>query len=577
MQKRVTILITLTFLLAISIFVNAQNFEWIKQIGGTSEKYSAAIAVDGSGNICVTGWFWGTVDFDPGPDTLNLTSNGGSDIFICKLNPQGNLIWVKQIGGSEVAQNDDFTDYGYSIVTDSLENIYISGGFWGKVDFDPGPDSVSLTSEGNSGNFICKFDALGNFLWARDYGENVSDYGAAPVTAAVDMENNVYLTGVSLHLVDSINDLNYENNIFAVKFDSSGNIIWENVWVNYFMDISASIFVDNAANVYITGSYYTRIDFDPGQGTFYLSDMDEEDTMPDAFILKLDSLGNFVWAKQIGGEGLQFGFSCNIDRNGNIYVLGLFLGDTDFDPGPDVYNFTKNGTGVSVVKFTEHGNLAWVKQIEGNGDIWPGSMVLDVQANIYITGFFGGSVDFDPNENIVNYDSFISDIFVTKWDSAGNFRWFNRLRNPDNLVNNTGVDLAIRDNEIFATGNFEGTLNVEMHSNEQTFTSQSERGKTDILIYKISQLATTNDSYNFERNVTFYPNPTTGKLNVELGKVYPELHVLVRNTLGQEVISEEFNDVNHFQLSLDGATSGMYFIHVTNKNEKRAVLKVLKQ
>lgn len=85
------------------------------------------------------------------------------------------------------------------------------------------------------------------------------------------------------------------------------------------------------------------------------------------------------------------------------------------------------------------------------------------------------------------------------------------------------------------------------------------------------------DDLTSENGVIFYPNPTTGNLNIELGKVYPKLNVSVKNVLGQEVISKKYSNVNRLQFSIDEIKTGIYFIHLTDKNEQKAVLKVLKK
>lgn len=119
----------------------AQNLQWAKGMGGTNGAVGYSIAVDAFGNVYTTGSFQGTVDFDPGGGTYNLTSAGIQDIFISKLDAAGNFIWAKSIGGTS-------TDIGYSIVLDSSGNVYTTGQFAGTVDFNPGGGTNSLTTAG---------------------------------------------------------------------------------------------------------------------------------------------------------------------------------------------------------------------------------------------------------------------------------------------------------------------------------------------------------------------------------------------------------------------------------------------
>ena len=152
----------------ISLQISAQNVEWTKTIGGVGNDYGHSINVDNAGNIYTTGYFEGTVDFDPDTGVYNLTTTY-IDIFIQKVDPSGNLIWAKSIGGSD-AEN------GYSIDVDASGNIYTVGQFTGTCDFDPGAGVTNLTSSGGLDFFVQKMDASGNFLWAKRMGDATDQY-----------------------------------------------------------------------------------------------------------------------------------------------------------------------------------------------------------------------------------------------------------------------------------------------------------------------------------------------------------------------------------------------------------------
>lgn len=116
------------------------NFIWAKSIGGSGDEYPYNISADNSGNVLVTGRFTGTVDFDPNASVYNLTSNGGLDIFILKLDPSGNLLWAKNLGSSS-------SEYWESIEADQIGNVYVTGNFSGTTDFDPGAGIMNQTSD----------------------------------------------------------------------------------------------------------------------------------------------------------------------------------------------------------------------------------------------------------------------------------------------------------------------------------------------------------------------------------------------------------------------------------------------
>ncbi|MBK7651576.1 MAG: hypothetical protein IPJ20_13745 [Flammeovirgaceae bacterium] len=119
-------------------------------------------------NVYYTGQFFGTVDFNPGPGTSNMTSAGGYDFYIGKLDASGNFLWAKSLGGLN-------PDVSYSIDVDALGNVFASGGFNGTVDFNPGPGTNNLTSNGSEDVFVLKLDPSGNFSWARSFGGNNFD------------------------------------------------------------------------------------------------------------------------------------------------------------------------------------------------------------------------------------------------------------------------------------------------------------------------------------------------------------------------------------------------------------------
>ena len=184
-MKKIYPLILIGLLLALTINNYAQDveFAWAKSMGGSFDDDGQSITVDAVGNIYTTGSFLDTIDFDPGPGTYNLSSAGWKDIFIQKLDANGNFIWAKSMGGVSY-------DVGNSITIDALGNIYIIGVFEDTVDFDPGTGTYYLTSAGSRDIFIQKLDSSGNFIWAKSAGGSDYDGGSS---IAVDTTGNVFV------------------------------------------------------------------------------------------------------------------------------------------------------------------------------------------------------------------------------------------------------------------------------------------------------------------------------------------------------------------------------------------------
>jgi hypothetical protein len=258
---------------------------WAKSFGawGTSfGERDISITVDTSGNVYTTGYFQGTVDFDPGAGTTNLTSAGGNDIFVSKLDSSGNLVWAKGFGGTTYEQ-------GFSISVDNSGNVYTTGDFAGTADFDPGVGVTNLTAIGFADAFVSKLDSTGALIWAKGFGlANTYTYGSA---IAVDSSGNIYTTGGNEILI--IDPFSLNPNFFVSKLNSSGALLWEKSYGGSGLDYGNSIAVDNSGNVYTTGLFVGTVDFDPGVGTSNFTSAG----FNDAFVLKLSPSGEDIAAE----------------------------------------------------------------------------------------------------------------------------------------------------------------------------------------------------------------------------------------------------------------------------------------
>jgi hypothetical protein len=474
----------LLIMLGISVLLTAQTpgFEWAGQMGGDSLIQAASIAVDAAGNQIIIGSFRGTADFDPNPNsTFNLTSNGLGDIFIQKLDVNGSLLWAASMGdihndrGAEVIFGNDgniymtgyfwgtidadpgdgvyelsqdrYTTmvlkiepggdliwakqmgsetaghaYGNSIAVDNNGNVITAGSFYGRVDFDPGPGVVNLTCTSNDG-FVQKLDANGNFIWAKQIIG--TDY-KIPYSMATDASGNIYTSGYFKGTVDFNPDKKLKYNLtsfgdydgFIQKLNWNGDFVWAKQIGGIANDGIYSLTLDPLGNLYTTGYFYSTADFNPGSGTFNMTPFGGDD----AFILKLDLSGSFIWAKQLGGPSWDGGQEISTDIDGNVYVAGFFHSTADFDPGTGTYYLTSNGYDDSFVfKSDPNGNLLWVTQTGGPGWDYGLALAIDASGNIFNVGNFEETADFNPDGN--GYFEMINsgelDMFVQKLNPAG--------------------------------------------------------------------------------------------------------------------------------------------------------------
>jgi len=540
------------------------NFVWAKRMGGISDEIPRSITVDNSGNVCTTGDFQSTVDFDPGPGTFNLTSAGVTDVFVQKLDASGNLLWAKQMGGAS-------NDYGSSITTDAAGNIYITGHFAGIADFDPGTGVFNLASAGNADIFILKLDATGNLLWVTRTGGNAEDFGYSVIT---DVAGNSYITGHFWGTVDFdpgagtfnlTSSGSYE--IFIQKLDPSGNLLWAKQTGGTSGENAYSITLDVSGNILTTGRFSGTTDFDPGAGTYNLTAAG----LSDAFVQKLDPSGNLLWAKQLGGTDDDYALSVTTDAGGNSYTTGYFYGTADFDPGAGILNLTSAGNrDIYIVKLDPQGNLEWVRQTAGVLDDFSWCIHASAAGSIYITGFFFGTLDFDPGAGVSNLTAYgASDVFIQKLDASGNFVWAKQLGGMDY---DSGYSITTdASGNIYTSGFFWATADFDPGAVTFNLTSA---GHMDIFIQKMGQTVGMAEN-DIDENMVIYPNPASNNLHVQINTGnYTGRALTIYNSFGEEVLAQKFT-TDSFSIDVSAFPSGLYAARIFKDHVVEKSIKII--
>ncbi|MBT8328004.1 MAG: SBBP repeat-containing protein, partial [Bacteroidia bacterium] len=279
-MKKTALFLTLNFLFfTLFSLAQAPTYQWTKQMGSTQYDYGYSVTTDNPGNVLSTGYYQGTVDFDPGSGTSSLTSNGNYDIFIQKLDTGGNLLWAKSVGGTS-------GDYGHSIVTDDNNNVYVTGRFKGTVDFNPGAGVYNLGGSGGDHVFVLKLAPNGDFVWAKKMGGSLSDQGRC---ITYDGYGNIITTGYFNGTVDfdpnagTTNLVSYGYDVFIQKMDTSGNFNWAVNMGGTGADYGKSVTIDANTDIIVTGYFSGTADFDPGTGTANLTSAGSQDI----FVLKV--------------------------------------------------------------------------------------------------------------------------------------------------------------------------------------------------------------------------------------------------------------------------------------------------
>lgn len=460
-------------------------YGWARTFGGGSYDEGYSVAVDSDGNAYITGYFVGAVDFDPGPGVTLLASNGDEDVFLCKFNAYGILIWAVSWGGSSY-------DEGEAVAADDIGNVYVTGGFKGTIDFDPGPATDYRTATGTSKDaFLSVFDSDGNYQETFTWGEN--DYDSA-YAVAVDGSGNVYIGGNFRGTIDLDPDpvdvdphtSNGESDIYIVKLDSTGDFAWGHTWGGGNDDWCYGLSADDAGNVYAAGKFYGNVDFDPDPVE---TDWHDASTSHNAFVSKFDTNGVWQWAHDFGAA-ITYDSATGVaveDGGNHVYVCGYFIGTgIDFDPDPvDVDPHDSNGVyDVFLVKLDSSGDFQWCNTWGGTlGDDSWGGVAINTLGGVFVGGSFQGICDFDPDpvdilEHTVNGEK---DLYISKFDSDGEFYWV-RVWGSDTYDWTSGV-ATNSSGEVWATGGFHNT--IDFNPDPVDVEEHTSNGESDIYLMKL--------------------------------------------------------------------------------------------
>lgn len=351
---------------------------WTRLVGSSDTDYARGVAIDSNNNIYVTGFTNGT-SFDG--QTIDAPSAG----FLTKFDTSGNRVWTQLISTSVSSSS-------YAVITDSSNNIYVTGRTTGDLDGE--------TNAGSYDIFIVKFDINGSRLWTRLLGTTSSEtaYGIT-----IDKSDNVYLTGSTegvLGIDPSPGDPSINADVFIAKYDSSGILDWVSQLGTSGTEWGKGIAVDVNGNINVVGKIYFLSFPDNSANGGY-----------DAFIARLDADGNTQWIRQFGTTDHDSANSVITDSVGNAYITGYL----------DSAYFTDDNEGHNIIlaKYDNSGTQVWVVQDNG-GYNWGNqglSVAMNSVDNIFLTGTIQGRLDGHIK---LTYGE--DDVFILKYDTNGTRR-----------------------------------------------------------------------------------------------------------------------------------------------------------
>jgi uncharacterized repeat protein (TIGR01451 family) len=368
------------------------SFLWVKQIGGSGSDGANELEIDSNGNIIIAGTFATICDMDPGPGVVNYTASGNCDIFILKLDNNGNYLHSFSITGPSTERVDE-------IDLSSENDIYITGDFTNAVDFDPSGSNYILSASGNYDFYIAKYSISGAFQWAHKFG-SVSNEDSPIIT--IDKNENVIITGkfqsdfdadpgVGFFNMSSSNSYNYIFSLDSMGLFNWGNSIPNNQNGNLFKDLET----DESNGFYAAGQFYGGAYFDPS----LVIPQTIATGYPDGVIIKYNSSGLPEWIYQINGDGSNTGIIVNdmVLGNNKIYVTGGYNGtlisiDSTFAPVP-----SKGLADAFIICITKTGQFCWQKTISGLDQEGGNCLALDNFENLYNSGFHIGLTEFNSD------------------------------------------------------------------------------------------------------------------------------------------------------------------------------------
>lgn len=369
----------------------AGNVVWSRSFGGVNQILDS-YKFDAQGNVYFFGSFRDSITLG----TTSLVSAGQYDYYVAKMNASGDWLWAKRFGGTD-------HDYRGSLVLDAQNSLYLCGGFSGMVDFGTG----SLTSVGNYDAFVGKMDSDGNWLWVKRAGGTGYDCATGIL---IDTQGNIILQGLfkntaefgNISLISAGGD-----DFFIAKMTLDGNWAWairsgtnNDEDSNY--NRGVSLCLDNQNNLYLSVCFYA--------GTIGNASASGRS------VAKISAAGSLQWIKQdIGISGNSF--KLIVDSQGNPIIAGQFSGTITVG----VTTLTSFGASdIGIAKMDNNANWLWAKQAGGIDLDDAGSVAVDAQNNVYLTGSYSGNANFGA---ILLNAMGSSDIYVAKMNSTGSWQW----------------------------------------------------------------------------------------------------------------------------------------------------------
>ena len=403
-----------------------------KRYGDVQDEDGYAVAVSGS-HVLLGGGFLTTIDFGGGP----LVSNGTDDAFVAALDLSGGQVWAGHYG-------DPSHQYTRGIVADSSGNVLVAVEMGGSADFGGG----LLVGGGATDVAVAKFDSVGGYIWAKNFGDANPQ---TPKAISTDLAGDAYVAGsfsgtLNFGGVDLVSA--GAGDAFLAKLDANGGHLWSKRFGDPAAQLAFGVASDGPGNVVIAGLMGGTVDF--GAGPLVSAGGG------DAYVASFDPAGTLRWAKRYGDASVQSALSIAVDPSANIIVGGKFQGTMDLGCGLLTAPATM-AYDAFIAKLDPLGNCLWSHEIgDGTGEVING-VGTDGAGNVLATGNFYGSITCGAATLTTKG---ADDVFVIKYSPTG--ACVRARRYGDYNAQQAGRSItADAAGNIYVVGDFKGTLDVD--------------------------------------------------------------------------------------------------------------------
>lgn len=575
------------------------------------------------GNIYIIGFYFDTIDIDPGINTIILPPDparqSNRSHVVLKVNNSGDLIWAKNISGNYLISS--------KIVVDETSNIYIATNFDGIINIDPSLTGAVTFTHPNTMS-VFKWDANGNYIWGKAFGQYVD------LTSIAIKKDQLTLTGSYKGTVDFDPDPNKmfyktsalnSNDPFALTLNTNGNFKWFLDYRRANVEGFGNVSIDENKNSYFSSILNSSNDFDPGPNQVILTPTNSKDL----FILKFDSSGKFSWVKQI--EGLKasnqiISYRNVIGPSGDFYLVCSFKGHYDLNPGVNINSINSgNNYSLFTLRLSNNGDFKSLVHISSTDQLQLKEFDVGIRNNLIYSCEYAGSIDFDPTTTVYNYTatSFLREAFLLQYNQCfetyGNLQandchfyqspfssklWQTSGIYTDTTSNYMGCDSVVSINvQLSNINNTMGLLGSSLASNDFGATYQwlNCDSNYSVIANEIGQLFTPNKNGNYAveltknnckdtsacfsytlvsqkelslaHSVLVSPNPSKGLYNVVASSGYDRL--IITDLSGRIVYSNSSSLSGAVQIDLSNYENGIYLLTIENKGE-RVVKKLVK-